>query len=170
MAVISIFAALTITSCGDDDEPVVNASLEGTWKIISGTTTGQGDFELIPEGFSKNPQTDTADETIYPVSLDFQADGNGIYTYRVTEYSMTTVDGQDIVESEFVEKTSAFTYTTANESPAGAVSNNLPYMTITFAATPYFKEITQTASYRIEGDVLYLYHDFPRASDTLRKQ
>ena len=77
MIAVAIFTALSFTSCGDDDEPVVNASLDGTWKIISGATTGQGDFELIPDGFAKNPQTDTADEHIYPMSLEFKADGSG---------------------------------------------------------------------------------------------
>ncbi len=43
-------------------------------------------------------------------------------------------------------------------------------MTINYAASPYFESATETPSYRIEGDVLYLYQDFPRAADVLRKK
>ena len=170
MVALAIFASISITSCNDDDEPVVNASLDGTWNVIAGTTTGQGDFELIPEGFAVNPQTEAIDENIYPISLDFKTDGTGVYTYNVTEYRIVEKDEKEVVESFFAEKTSAFTYTLADQTPAGVVKNDLPQMTINFAASPYFESISQVASYRIEGDILYLYHDFPRAADVLHKR
>lgn len=171
MMAVAIFTAISFTSCGDDDEPVVNASLDGTWKIISGASTGQGDFELIPDGFAKNPQTETADEHIYPMSLEFKADGSGVYTFQVTEYKTEKNDeGNDIVTAVRVEKTSAFTYSTSETTPAGVVKNDLSQMTINYAASPYFKSVTETPSYRIEGNILYLYQDFPRAADVLRKQ
>ena len=171
MMAVAIFAAISFTSCDDNDEPVVNSTLDGTWKIISGATTGQGNFDLIPDGFAKNPQTETADEHIYPISLEFKTDGTGVYTFQVTEYEIVKNDeGKDVVKSIFVDKTSAFTYTTSEITPAGVVKNELPQMTINYAASPYFESATETPSYRIEGDVLYLYQDFPRAADVLRKK
>lgn len=170
MLAVAIFAAISFTACGDDDEPVANASFDGTWKIIGGATTGQADFELIPDGFVKNPLSGTAVEKIYPSTLEFKADGTGVYTFSVTEYTSETEKDQTVVKAVLVKKTSAFTYKLADQSPAGPVKNDLKYITIDFAASPYFKSITQTASYRIEGNEMFFYHDFPRAADTLRKQ
>lgn len=168
---IAVFIAAALPACDDEDDPVVNASLDGTWRVISASITGTKALEIIPDGFQKNPQTNTADETIYPGSLEFKTDGTGVYNFKVTEYTTDkNDDGSAKITAVRVDKSCTFTYTLSETTPATDVYNKLPQMTITYAASPYFQSGVETPSYEIKGDVLYLYQDFPRAADILRKE
>lgn len=48
--------------------------------------------------------------------------------------------------------------------------NRLPQMTINYAACQYFEATTESPSYNIEGEFLYLDQNFPSAADILHKQ